>query len=292
MKKNLNLNWLRTFEAAARHLSFTAASKELRLTQTAVSLQIKSLETKLGTSLFIRRPKSLQLTDIGKAYLASVRDALHTLNLSTEGLFGPGLTTTLVVQAPLALIVWLGPKLGDFQQQYPNIGIKFVSVIWEDGMDTSNIDINIVFAQDESANSNMEKLTNEYLIPISGLKTADTIQSVNDLMNISPIHIVGFNDHWFRYLAEFGLQYDVSSIRLQVDTLIAACEFAACDLGIALVFERFAKSQIVSRFPIKCVGERVHIKQSHYIVTRDSYKENKPESEVFKNWLRSLFKDT
>jgi LysR family glycine cleavage system transcriptional activator len=53
------LNWLRSFEAVARHLSFTAASKELGLTQTAVSLQIKSLETKLGQKLFIRRAKSL-----------------------------------------------------------------------------------------------------------------------------------------------------------------------------------------------------------------------------------------
>ena len=48
MHHNLNLNWLRTFEAAARHLSFTAASKELGLTQSAVSLQVKSLVTLPG----------------------------------------------------------------------------------------------------------------------------------------------------------------------------------------------------------------------------------------------------
>lgn len=48
MHHNLNLNWLRTFEAAARHLSFTAASKEPGLTQSAVSLQVKSLVTLPG----------------------------------------------------------------------------------------------------------------------------------------------------------------------------------------------------------------------------------------------------
>ena len=72
MKQNLNLNWLRTFEAAARHLSFTVASHELGLTQTAVSQHIKGLETKLGQNLFIRRAKSLQLTDIGQADRKSV----------------------------------------------------------------------------------------------------------------------------------------------------------------------------------------------------------------------------
>ena len=75
---NLNLNWLRTFEAVARLSGFTAASQELGLTQTAVSLQIKALETKLGHDLFIRRAKSIKLTEIGKAYLPSVRNTLET----------------------------------------------------------------------------------------------------------------------------------------------------------------------------------------------------------------------
>ena len=110
MKQNLNLNWLRTFEAAARHLSFTAASHELGLTQTAVSQHIKGLETKLGQNLFIRRAKSLQLTDIGQAYLISVRDALEHITFSTSGLFGPEQETTIVVRASAAMIIWLSPK--------------------------------------------------------------------------------------------------------------------------------------------------------------------------------------
>ena len=111
---NLNLNWLRTFEAVARLSGFTAASQELGLTQTAVSLQIKALETKLGNELFIRRAKSIQLTEIGKAYLPSVRNTLETLTISTYGLFGPDLRNTIVVRASMALIIWLAPKLGEF----------------------------------------------------------------------------------------------------------------------------------------------------------------------------------
>ena len=79
MRNNLNLNWLRSFEAAARHLSFTAAARETGLTQTAVSQHIKALEAQLGDMLFLRRPKSLQLTDVGKAYLITVRAALDAL---------------------------------------------------------------------------------------------------------------------------------------------------------------------------------------------------------------------
>ncbi|MEM9200441.1 MAG: LysR family transcriptional regulator, partial [Actinomycetota bacterium] len=49
------LNQLRVFEAAARLLSFTQAGRELHLTQSAVSQQIKGLETHLGRPLFVRR---------------------------------------------------------------------------------------------------------------------------------------------------------------------------------------------------------------------------------------------
>ena len=78
---------MRSFEAAARLLSFTMASREIGLTQTAVSQHIKALETQLGDRLFVRRPKSLQLTDVGQAYLLKVREALDIIEMSTTGLF-------------------------------------------------------------------------------------------------------------------------------------------------------------------------------------------------------------
>jgi LysR family glycine cleavage system transcriptional activator len=131
MHQNLNLNWLRSFEAAARLLSFTAASHELGLTQTAVSQHIKSLELRLGDALFRRRPKSLQLTDLGNAYLVPVRTALDTIEMSTTGLFGPRQNSTIVVRSSMAFITWLSPKLGAFQKDYPETVIKLLTSIWK-----------------------------------------------------------------------------------------------------------------------------------------------------------------
>ncbi len=289
MNRNLNLNWLRTFEATARYLSFTAASKELGLTQTAVSLQIKSLETKLGHKLFIRKPKSLKLTEIGKAYLPSVRESLLALNLCTNGLFGPDHTTTIIVRASMALIVWLAPRLGDFQQQYPGTGIKFVTAIWMDAIDTQNVDVDIVLAPNGRTSNHLEKLSEEFLVPICGPNTSETVKSVDDLSRMHPIHILGFDDHWSRYLAEFDLQHDVRSTRLQVDTFVAACELVSCDLGCAIVLERFATNAIETGRPIKCVGERVPLNHSHFLVGKNMAKEIQPEVEAFKDWLRTCF---
>ena len=289
MQQNLNLNWLRSFEAVARLSGFTAASKELGLTQTAVSLQIKALETKLGHDLFIRRAKSLKLTEIGKAYLPSVRNALATLDLSTNGLFGPNLKSTITVRASMAAIMWLAPKLGDFQNLHPDIGIKLVTAIWADSNDTQAVDIDIILAPDTHGIANLEKLSDEFIVPVCGANSSDNIRSTSDLISTNPIHILGFDDHWSRYMAAFDLAHDVTSTRLMVDTSVAACEVAASDLGCAVVIERFAKNAVQRGQRIKIVGEPVPLGQSHYLAMKEPAKEIRPAVIAFKEWLRTQF---
>jgi len=290
MTKQLNLNWLRTFEAAARLSGFTAASRELGLTQTAVSLQVKALETKLGHDLFIRGPKSLRLTEIGNAYLPAVREALDALTLSTSGLFGPDLKSTIVVRASMAAIQWIAPRLGGFQTRHPGVGIKLVTSIWADTLDTQNVDVDIVLASARRSDGRFEKLSDDFIVPVCGLNTSESVTSIDDLATIDPIHIVGFDDHWSRYMAAFGRQHDVSATRLIVDTSVAACELVASDLGRAIVIERFVSDAIRGGRPIKRVGDRIALDQAHYLVETGSAKQIHPAAEAFKDWLRFLFR--
>src|SRR6187401_1611801 len=80
------LDFLRGFESAARHLSFTRAAAELFLTQSAVSRQIQALEAYLGLALFERRHKALALTDSGQAYYRAVGACLGELREATRKL--------------------------------------------------------------------------------------------------------------------------------------------------------------------------------------------------------------
>ena len=73
------LNALKAFEAAARHLSFTRAADELFVTQAAVSHQIKALEEYLSMKLFIRRNRTLLLTEEGQAYFLELKDIFKTI---------------------------------------------------------------------------------------------------------------------------------------------------------------------------------------------------------------------
>ena len=78
------LNGLRSFEAAARHLSFTRAADELGVTPGAVSQQVKSLEAAIGIALFRRLPRSLVLTPAGEAYLPAIESAFDIISRATE----------------------------------------------------------------------------------------------------------------------------------------------------------------------------------------------------------------
>src|SRR5262249_29516795 len=96
----LPLNALRAFEASARHLSFTRAGLELRVTQAAVSQQVKGLEGSLGTVLFRRLPRGLALTDEGQALLPAVAETFsrltETLDRFRDGHFTHAVTVGVV----------------------------------------------------------------------------------------------------------------------------------------------------------------------------------------------------
>lgn len=289
MRYNLNLNWLRSFEAAARLMSFTAASQEIGLTQTAVSQHIKALEAQLGDKLFVRRPKSLQLTDMGNAYLLKVREALGTIEMSTTGLFGPRQASTITVRASMAFIMWMSPRLGGFLHDYPDVGVKLVTSIWKAPADRQPVDVDIVLEPQEHARPDLELICHEKIVPICGAANCIDIAAPKDMLRHTPIHIMGFDDHWARYLSAFSLKPASSGGRLITDTSTAAIEMVASGLGCAVVVERYAQQAIATARNVRIVGTPVALGQSHYFVRTEQRSSVRPVIAAFEAWLRHQF---
>jgi len=128
-----SLPWtsLRAFEASSRLGSFKDAARELSVTPTAISHQIKKLETFLGLALFERLHRSLQLTPAGEALAAEAQHSFLRLgrlldDLRLEGrAAGPHSLTVSVV--PSFATKWLAPRLPDFQLANPKIGLRIVA---------------------------------------------------------------------------------------------------------------------------------------------------------------------
>ncbi len=125
MFANLPLNALRAFEAAARLLSFKAAAAELSVTPTAVSHQIRSLETWLGLVLFERLPRQVRLTDGGQRLFHSLHGALLEVAQSVDTLRPQRSNSHLTLSTTAAFAaLWLVPRLGRFYARHPNINVR------------------------------------------------------------------------------------------------------------------------------------------------------------------------
>jgi DNA-binding transcriptional LysR family regulator len=141
----LSLDLLRGFRAAARHLSFTHAARELFITQSAVSHQVKALEEQLGKPLFRRVNRSLQLTAAGAELFRAVDDALAQIDTATQRLVGPWRTLSVTTTVALAS-TWLVPRLPGFQRAHPEIDLRVVATNDTVDLERDNIDIAIRFA--------------------------------------------------------------------------------------------------------------------------------------------------
>jgi LysR family transcriptional regulator, glycine cleavage system transcriptional activator len=121
----LPLNALRAFESAARLLSFKAAAEELSVTPTAISHQIRSLESWLGMPLFERLPRRVRLTDAGQRLFHSLHGALLDIAQSVDSLRPQRSTTHLTISTTAAFAaLWLVPRLGRFYGRHPNINVR------------------------------------------------------------------------------------------------------------------------------------------------------------------------
>ncbi|SEN91379.1 LysR substrate-binding domain-containing protein [Pseudomonas sp. NFACC39-1] len=125
MFATLPLNALRAFESAARLLSFKAAAAELSVTPTAVSHQIRALETWLGVQLFERQPRQVRLTDGGQRLFNSLHGALLEVAQSVDTLRPQRTNTHLTLSTTAAFAsLWLVPRLGRFYARHPNINVR------------------------------------------------------------------------------------------------------------------------------------------------------------------------
>lgn len=126
MSKQFPVNALRVFEAVARHGSFTRASEELGMTQTAVSYQIKLLEDNIGEALFLRQTRQIALTETGERLLPKTREGFELLREAVALARQTADDVLEIHSTPTFASQWLARHLGSFQLQHPNIAVRLL----------------------------------------------------------------------------------------------------------------------------------------------------------------------
>ena len=165
------LDFLRGFEAAARHLSFTRAAAELFLTQSAVSRQIKDLEEQLGVPLFHRRHRALVLTEAGQQFYAAAAQVLTTMRTATSRLRAQtGKKTLSVTTTNSFAALWLIPRLAGFTRTHPDVEVKITAETRVQDLERDGLDIAIRHGPASLAGPNAERLFGERVYPVCSPK--------------------------------------------------------------------------------------------------------------------------
>ncbi|MGE0004076.1 MAG: LysR substrate-binding domain-containing protein [Parvibaculaceae bacterium] len=124
MAETLPLQAVKVFDAVARHMNFTRAAAELNMTQSAVSYQVKLLESFIGAPLFLRRARGVELSEHGRAVAPLVRRALNDLSQAFRSARDE--TAHLLVISTMHTFAsnWLAPRIGSFQMANPDIAVR------------------------------------------------------------------------------------------------------------------------------------------------------------------------
>jgi LysR family transcriptional regulator, glycine cleavage system transcriptional activator len=289
-----SLNALRTFEAVARHNSFTRAAEELNVTQSAASRLVHSLEEYLEVSLFTRRSRRIQLTDQGLYYSRLVSRSLDLLEAGTVELMSSraGKGTLSVGMLPTFGTRWLLPRLPSFQKLYPDVSVNVVSSDGELDFTHERIDIAIRFGHGQWSDALIDPLMSEEVQVVCSpvlLENGPPLTSPSQLGNYRLIDHSTRPDSWEYWFRSIGSELPPINWGPRLEHFFMIIEAAKAGLGMALLPTFLIKQEMLNGELISPFPERVAGPGAYYLITPET-KAGLPRVMAFREWVLDQLK--
>jgi LysR family glycine cleavage system transcriptional activator len=284
-----SLNGLRTFEAAARFLSFTQAAAELNVTQTAVSHQIRRLEDQLGINLFIRHNRALSLTREAEDYLTSVHAAFEDLRRATARLCRPEHDGRLTVSTTASLATkWLVSRVAAFQDANPGMEVRITTSTHLVDFRREEVDIAVRYGRGHWPGMRAHWLMAERLFPVCSptlLKGVEPLSQPADLARHTLLHTTVSRDDWGLWLTAAGLPHSIAARRgLTFDLGFLAVQAAVDGLGVALGRLHMVEADIAAGRLVAPFDTVLPQDAGYYVVTPEATADT-PKLARFRDWL-------
>lgn len=289
-RPHLPLNAMRSFEAAARRLSFTQAGEELGVSQVAISRQVKALEQWLGVSLFIRGTREVRLTPEGARLLPLVRQALDMLALAAGQVSRRGRRNVLAIQAYTTFAQrWLIPRLTRFHEQHPDIEVRLTASVSPVDFDHQDVDA-AVRSGDGGGWPGLEVdfLTPITLLPVVSPGLLDGRSRplpAEALSGMTLLHSLARPNDWATWLQAVGAEPAVDSRKgLKFESSALAYEAALQGSGVAMGIEVLVQGYLDSGALVSPFGRPVRLPGGYYLV-RPRHRPVSAAMRRFRDWI-------
>ncbi|WP_297836290.1 LysR family transcriptional regulator [Pseudomonas sp.] len=276
-----------SFEAAARHESFTKAAQELSITQGAICRQIAGLEDFLSVELFRRSRRGVKLTEAGLSYsrrVATQLDAVERDTLSVMGQQGANVIELAVV--PTFGTQWLLPRLKDFQQRQPDVTVNLTNRTRPFLFADTDFDAAIYFGDADWSGTESHRLMGENPVPVCSphlLGDRDSL-SAEEIAEYPLLQQTTRPYAWRQWFSALNLNIarDMTGPRYELFSMLA--QAAMHEMGIALIPPFLIQRELAEK--------RLVIANSHALSSIKAYYLMVPERKVesaslhaFRDWL-------
>ncbi|MER9143973.1 LysR substrate-binding domain-containing protein [Mesorhizobium sp. M0871] len=281
------LGAIRVFEAAARLGSFTKAAEELGMTQSAASYQIKVLEERAGTPLFVRKTRQIALTEAGQQLAPHATGAFSTLAdawVATKGgATGVLSVTTMETFASNWLAVWLGT----FQLMHPDLAVKVNTSHGLVDFTRGDMDVGI-----RTGSGNWPGLTAHYLFkadytPMLSPRLAESVGGIHRPEDLYQLPLCCADDPWWE------IWFKAAGVPFEPDRVIAGPKLgtqaydamaALTDKGAAILTKNLYSALLEKGQLIQPFGVLGSDGDGYWLVHLES-RRNAPKIKVFRDWV-------
>ncbi len=276
------ITWFRAFDATARHLSFTRAAHELGFTQSAISQNVRALEDKLGTALFVRGHRALSLTEAGRLLVPDVAAAMAQLEQATERFLPATHRRKLTVAVSVSIAQWIiVPRIADFTAAYPDCALQIATAIWPDDFASTTADIEIRFGRKEVVGAKAVLMEPSILQVVATPQIAARVAR-DGLSAETLIQPVGISTGWSDVIRRTDAQKTLEP-KLFVDSHGLAVDLAVAGAGVALTHSQITRHPLddgrLAALPFP-VG---HADEGFYLARKSD--QHKDLQETFVQWF-------
>jgi DNA-binding transcriptional LysR family regulator len=263
---DINYELYKVFYYVATSLSFSEASKQLYISQSAVSQSIKTLERRLNQNLFIRSTKKVRLTPEGEVLLRHIEPAINLIQrgenqiLETNSLGGGQLR---IGASDTICRYFLVPYLSKFHREYPNVHIKVTNATSTgcvDLLENGQVDFIVTNYPNSRLNNtnhlhSIRKFQDIFVASKHYFDLQDKEISFKELLDY-PILMLDRQSTTSEFLHQLFLQHEldlVPEIELSSNDLLL--DLANIGLGIAFIPDYLLTESRSDLYPIKLKEE-------------------------------------
>ncbi|TWX72788.1 LysR substrate-binding domain-containing protein [Colwellia sp. C1TZA3] len=281
---------LRSFCVASKCLSFKHAAAQLFLTPSAVSHQIKQLETQLGIVLFNRGTRTIELTSAGKQFYQSIQPLINQLESTIAEFTQKQQNQTIVISLPefFASELFI-PRLSEWSQNNPTINLQLETV--KSGSEPSrSADLSIVLANGKPNAKIVQELFPIRYAPACNKKIYKKLKNVGfSALKTTPLLLHQSRPwSWHQWADKNNVDdFDPKQI-IQFDSMYGVVRAAQQGMGVALVPLPMSKAWFSEQLLVKLFDEELNTNDKYYLIQHENM-DNHTELTLFAQWVKETF---